>query len=670
MKEKWEIPAIDNRTICVCDIDALELCASISSCFAREGRYFPVFVFPNVNTMAEDEHDSQSDGYLSQMIGAETAVLINNALARMTGCDQIIYLGLSQFQKSYLNEFEFSKHANVIEIDTQAGIRDKISSFASVPTQELRCKKADILEGIFLAAQQEKFLVTDENAPVLQVDKKKKEGLIVIEKELEGRIFSIIGVNYAISLGADIHVVEGIEGKGRSIEERLQRWESEKKHNQLEKVLRKIRTRVQDVNFEDYKYATFFTNGLPYSLGIENRIPCTHVHLSLRPDLFVCNSIGTESGGRYHSAVVFSPRFFQKDEETDMVIDTLVARNYYVRPLVGKYATSHNLDFHAEHFPYDLLHICSHGGKMDGYEVVEKFKDREGVEHEVEYYEAVSFAPVPGRDLIGVAHKVFFKKFNGFKWMSPQLKAKNFPDHVYKDMQKALFGKDGPNKNAKRTKVEKIPTSCSIQCVDDFHQGSFRSLASHHSPVIFNNSCLSWGEISRFFITGGARGYVGTLWSVSNYAAVKAAKTFYSMISEHTIMTSLHKALMEIKDTDSKDIYLYWGLHFTSLVSSGVSLKQSRKNVFTKLVQSFMAYTRKAQETRSEEVKKNSMRVAQDILQELQNNFGGEDFEDLEKGFERFQSAQKEQKRGEKEDEEKIQDNPSMRQEFLRKSEK
>jgi tetratricopeptide (TPR) repeat protein len=43
-------------------------------------------------------------------------------------------------------------------------------------------------------------------------------------------------------------------------------------------------------------------------------------------------------------------------------------------------------------------------------------------------------------------------------------------------------------------------------------------------PLIFNNSCLSWTGVGRDFVRVGARGYVGTLWSVGVSAAADIAR--------------------------------------------------------------------------------------------------------------------------------------------------
>lgn len=77
--------------------------------------------------------------------------------------------------------------------------------------------------------------------------------------------------------------------------------------------------------------------------------------------------------------------------------DFLSTNNFYLRALIGARATVAEFDYHAQHFPYDVLHICSHGGEVDGYEMSEQFVDQDGLTHEVEFEEVLGVTPVPDR---------------------------------------------------------------------------------------------------------------------------------------------------------------------------------------------------------------------------------------------------------------------------------
>ncbi|WP_433273283.1 tetratricopeptide repeat protein [Actinosynnema sp. CS-041913] len=50
-------------------------------------------------------------------------------------------------------------------------------------------------------------------------------------------------------------------------------------------------------------------------------------------------------------------------------------------------------------------------------------------------------------------------------------------------------------------------------------------LSLRHRPIVFNNSCRSWTGLGREFVRVGARGYIGTLWSIPPNLAAGFART-------------------------------------------------------------------------------------------------------------------------------------------------
>lgn len=626
MKTATKIPIINNRFVCVANKDNAELAAVISSYFSDKDTYFPVFIFPNVNASESDVDDFEQDNYISKMIGNEAAVLINNALARVGGCEYLILAGLNEHQKSYVR---ISKSMKVVEIASVDDVHEKLSQVGISRKGVIECKSKDILVGLHLAQHEGKRLVINEAAEDLQTAPKKKGGLIVVEQKPKDAS-TVVAVNYAFSVDANLEVVKPLDKpEVHSIQRFIQKWYEDGGNNHFQKIVNKVNQRVGHLNFSDFDYATFFTEGLPYSLIIKNVIPCSYVHLSLRADLFVMNCIVFENTERFNSAVVFSPiEDFIPVDETLWLVDFFRKNNYFLRPLIGEHATVQNLDFHAHHFPYDILHITSHGGEVDGYAVSEEFTDRKGAKHHVEYDEVVGFSPVPGKDLIGVHRKTIFRKFDGFQWTSEELAKQKIPSYVYEDMRKAMYnGKMG--QEAKREQKDRVPTSCAIKCYDSIHQGMFRSLASHSSPFVFNSTCWSWYEVAKFFLAGGARGYVGTLWPVRLDIATLAAKTFYENVFGSTILEAFQKMTLAISDTPNKNIFVFWGLHFSTL-STAQDKKDSRHRVFRELVRSLFTWIGHVKETTSKEVKKNSIQVVKEIHGEIVNHFKPEDMTKLE----------------------------------------
>ncbi len=651
---RTDTPKIDTGHICIAHKEKTTLAAVVSSYFADEGYYLPLFLFPNVGSNSSSEEDDfQEDGYIARHIGERAAVLTNNAMARMDECKMVILVGLSEHQKSYLR---IPRKIPIIEVDDMSQVESKLLPI-SEKKEVLECRSDDALNALYIAKKTGKRLVINEAAAIEVPALEDGKGIIVLEKGEQA--LAIVAVNYAYAVDANLLLVEGFNKEDRhGVERNIQKWRDNGSHNQLQKCLNKVSHRIGSVAFDRFKYATFFTVGLPYSLGIKNVIPCSYVQLALSPDLFIVNSILFESAERFNSAVVFSPGFFQ-DEETKSVFDLFVKNNYYVRPLVNNHATVRNLDFHAQHFPYDILHICTHGGEVDGYAVTETYRDRNGAEHTVEYDEVVGFAPVPGKDLIEVHRKLFFRKFDGFAWMSPELKKQKYPNYVFEDMRKEIFQKEDVKPTPRKSK-DKIPTSCAIACIDSIHQGMFQILASHSSPLIFNNACWSWSEVSTFFLSNGARGYIGTLWDIENSAAVAGANAFYGNLFDKGVLNAFFESIKAVRGTDAENIYVYWGLHFSTL-DRGTSYEESRSRVFRELIRSFFAWLEKVKTIKNQTIKKNSIEVVRSIHTEILNNFKPRDLEKLDAEIRRRMAELPQQTRSSSEgDRELLQDIASI----------
>jgi hypothetical protein len=355
-------------------------------------------------------------------------------------------------------------------------------------------------------------------------------------------------------------------------------------------------------------------------------IPCSYVHLSLRADHFILNNIISEHSLQLPSAIIFTIDEFLANSETQWLVRFLRERHYFVRSLHGVNATSEQFGYHAEHFPYGVLHVVSHGGEVDGYSVTEEFTDREGGKHVVEYDEVVGFSRAPGDDKVAVQRKVIFKAIDSFDWNAPERRKADIPHFVYEDMRKKLFAEGTWGQDATREHKQSIPWSCAVRCNDSIHQAMFRSLAAYGAPLIFNNTCWSWAAIADFFLSGGARAYVGTLWSVPNALAAEATKVFYEAAIDSGIVHALHLVNQSISSTDDAGIYIVWGLHFATL-SAGRSSDESAHAVFRKMARSVLMYARHLDEVTADDTRDNAIEVLQHLETDMGATFAGPECE-------------------------------------------
>ncbi|GFD83883.1 hypothetical protein KUL118_67450 [Tenacibaculum sp. KUL118] len=598
---KYNPPQIDNEFICIVNRNDNVLAALIASYIFKLNKYNLIFEFPSVTAEYRDFiGDVIDEHHITRVRANEFNIKVNNAINQVHGCKYLIIAGLNEEQKSYLT---FLEDYNVIEIQDYYDVEVYLSAF-NLKSDIIICREEEVLNGLYIAAKSDAILKIDDNAEsILSCKLEKSNGIIVIE-DIK-KVSSVIATIYALSLNLSISITPKVIIDKREISYFIEQWKTTNNGQFFNDLRAIVYPNIEHIDFEKYEFATFFTTGIPYSLIIENIIPCSHVNLYINPDFFVFNSIYFQNKFQLNSAIVFSPKEFE-DEETDFVIQNFASNNYYVRGLIGEKASANSLDFHIKEFPFDLLHICSHGGEIGGYESKLDFIDRDGNKHIVEFDEVVTYdlTTLNNTNLdegIPVTVKNIYKKFDGLIWRSKELKDKNFPNYVFSDMQNAIS--NGIDKTIRKPK-RIIANSCAITCYSSYYQAMFNIIAGIHSPIIFNNTCWSWSDIADHFIASGARGYIGTLWDVDNGVAKKSAEHFYSNIFSKTIMNALHDSLIYSKEKREENIYIYYGLHFSSF-SKAISVNKSKEEVIIRLITSLERWKDKLKNTRNESIKRN-----------------------------------------------------------------
>jgi hypothetical protein len=607
--------------VCVAADGQALLAAQLSSYFNASGTYFAVFEFPALDRPYEEV--PAKDGYFGQILGKRAATEINNCLAYIEP-EFIILLGISEVAQTYLRAMLPQK--KLLTVNTESELLS--SEFTANAPEPLKCKPSQVIEGLVAAKLAKRPLAFAEDAadipapPLLG-----KEGLTLLENSQGVDEVSII--NYATSIDADIVIAEAVKREQLQLLPRqLQAWAADHSSPALREIRRKITERVKGIDFKRYKFATFFTSGLPYGLILQNVIPFTHVLNGPYCGRFIANAIVEESSPQIGSALLFSLDEFSSDETKD-IAQLLDQNNFVVTSLVGPAATNENLTNYGSNLPYDLLHICSHGGETDGYFVKQEFKDRDGNPHTLEYFEVVSFSLelAADPDKVLVERKMIFVALDNVAWTDRPLSM--YPRYVGDDMMQALRNDD---KNLKRMPVaDPIALSCHIKCYQSFHQGAFNHLASHAHPVIFNNSCSSSHELAASFLSTGARCYIGTLWNVGNQTAMNAAITFHrSVLDDGSVLRAFSSMLRSVSKDLYRNIYIAWGLHFTSLARPAT---KSDDNVIAGLAANYFTWMRKLATTKEDEVRKNILPILQFLRSELKRRLSAERLQQMLAGM-------------------------------------
>ncbi len=599
---------IDKRAVCI--THDYKMAAIISTYFNHENRYFSVFYLPNV----------KKDGDIVNKISGEiNSIFISNRIIKLKP-EFIILAGLSNFQKSL-----FKKFKNILSIDNLEEIHDKLKIFNSFDG-DLLCSEKDLIKGLFVAKQENKRIIIDKSAPPINIVNKKKGIISVIEDHLD--VFSLTSINYISTIKSDLVIIPSVSEKQLSqLKKYLFRHKSEPENIEIDCHVKVLTKNISGIKFNIYTRAIFFTIGVPYGYLINNSIPNSHVFSRLVGYFIFDNIFISEFHDTFFSFLNFS---IFKNDESSKIIKIFKKCGFYTKNLSEEDGTSTRYNFknYVEHFPYDILHICSHGGMLSGNFIKKDFLDDNGNMHSLEYYEVVDFEKIDridsrGEPLIGVTRKLVYIKLDGYPWASDELHNANIPESVIKKIRdvSSIDGLNGEDVVIVPFKGY-IPSSCYVKCLDNIHQGNFHYLAGQTSPIIFNNSCHSWDSLAYQWIGRGARGYVGTLWEVGDDVAKYSAENFYrfALNNNAEIVSCVFNLNKRIKKEKYKNIYIYWGLPLVKIEKPAKPIML--KSIISGVSRALMEHLRGLEsiykdKSTEEEVRENSFDVLKFIFNVL-----------------------------------------------------
>ncbi|SDE86873.1 hypothetical protein SAMN05216464_110120 [Mucilaginibacter pineti] len=592
---RFSPPTLRRDFIIVTHREKQDLCAAAISYLFEPEQYLSMFSFTGVDVPFNAPIETP-DIFAIQRIRAEHfAVFLNNAILHNGGCENLILLGLTENQISYLN---FLDRYNVIIIETMTDLDALLSGFANKKDQIIECSTEQTLDTLIVGLKTNRKLRIGFKGEVLEdIESEKPNGIVIIEKGSKSD--TIIALNYAISIGADALFVDEVDDDAANEILHLLENLNDGNEDAYGKLENRIKTRIGEIDFQSFQFATFFTRGMPYSLTV-TEIPVSYVHLDYKPDFFVHNAIFYETGQRTGSAVVFSPTFF-KDEETKNLISLLEFKNFYVRKLVGNAADVYNLKNTIELYAFDLLHICSHGGDVGGTRCEVTFRDAEDVVHTIEFDHILTVALTPYLDKHVVESFYYFKKLDGLLWKSKELRALNYPHELYASLISEISMAFDQKSVKTLQDTDRVMNANAIHCNVFNYLANFDQVGNVKSPpLIFNNACFSWMNVSSSFLSAGARGYIGTLMAVENNAAIRYAEVFYEYAFDENLIDALHAARVAVKNEARETNHIFWGLHFSTL-NNQETVKTNERKAVKHLAQTFVQWQMKLKNNKGDQ---------------------------------------------------------------------
>ncbi|MBB3461085.1 hypothetical protein [Rhizobium sp. BK377] len=356
--------------------------------------------------------------------------------------------------------------------------------------------------------------------------------LVVCEQGHE--LSEVIAANYAYGLGAGLAIIPKVPADvADAILETfysLYDHPDYSAHELRENLRSQLRSFCGDLRLPVSPSLTFITNKLPFGFGY-TEAPSTH--LFTYPDLgmaIINGFAGTTSNeGETVSAVVVDPGQTPAPEIATAA-QLLAQRGTFVRGYKGPAANVRDVSLMIEHFPYDLLIIATHCGDAPGYRWTYEFKDAVGKSRQLVVDIALGIAQ--SDDDPDIVHLTRFDRFHSLDsvlWNDPEKSKKVFVGSAILEYMRQTHETHELEPISKET-IDRVLGSAALRMFDNNLIALPAALANYRTPVIFNNACVSWHELSKRFMFANARAYVGTLWPVTG---VEAEDVLLRTIGKH-----------------------------------------------------------------------------------------------------------------------------------------
>jgi hypothetical protein len=357
---------------------------------------------------------------------------------------------------------------------------------------------------------------TDDESPDEMVPPR-SEHLVVCETGEE--LSEVIAANYAFSLGAGLCLIPAVpDDDAKSLLEKFYGLYDDRERSPsdlLEGLIRRLRELCPGVTVPLGGSITFITKQLPFGVGFPES-PTTHLYSYPDLGIAIVNGLTSEQPGKQGVgvAVLVDPDTTPASE-IEASAKILCQRKVFVRGYGKGGATVRRVSDMVHLFPYDFLMFATHCGDANGYRWTYQYKDGEGIDRTLVVDIALGIANTDDEDLLEVMQFTRFHSLDGVNWSDSNAKESLYVGgaiRYYVDHKNEL-------EPIKKENIGRVIGSAAMKMFDNNYIAIPYDLASGGTPIIVNNACVSWHELSGRFMFAGCRAYIGTLFPVTTSEA-------------------------------------------------------------------------------------------------------------------------------------------------------
>lgn len=570
------------------------LAARISALFARPGRYLPVMDGPR---MLRPDADNE-------------VVRRRNAMV-MTGARQVLIGGLPASAVAGISPGWKNCSVSDLYDDHAHALRGVVKR----PTGAFRWGRDNLGIGLYQArlARQE-FHPGTEISPEQNAVEVGKHLLVACERG--DLLAEVVASNLAFACGASLAMFPELAKSDHDnwIEEIYELGQGGDVTGRFSDLAQRARSHLEQIDFTRYKSILFVTAGFPWGIAVPE-VPSTHMYRY--PDFgraVVAGLWASQTASRSaRTALLIDPQTVE-GSEIPAINHALLKNGTLTRVVRGPAATQTRVQFLLDLLPHDIIVLSSHAGDAPGQRITYEYPDADGRRRRLVVDRALGIGSDAFDDKFGVVEYHRFHSIDGVDWRD-QAGKEALPIGTAITTWSAM---GGPMERAdcivEQQPIPRVIGSMAIQLHDGVWLFASHGFAPESAPLLVNNSCWSWHELSQRTTFAGARGYVGSLFPITDVEAQELGQALFGRYIGKELPQALWLAQGDIYGSSARRPYVMVGLPFIAI----------RPNTTDAISYMDMAYlngiahwTARASGSPHEEVRSNARRFSSFLANDL-----------------------------------------------------